>query len=259
MFKIFSKIKDWIKDLCFPPSCYICNAFTDTNGLCAHCWKNIKWISEPKCKICGLPFTIPMQSICAECMKKRPYFDAATSVFIYDDFSKKMILQFKNGDCTYMAPQFVRWMYRIGEKDLSDVDMLIPVPISMLKRLRRQYNQTELLAMELSKISGITYEPRILRKVKSTRPQEGLSRTSRQKNLAGSFGVSEKHKHLLKDKNIVIIDDVMTTGTTVNECAKILKKHGCRRVSVLTIARVTLNPTKEKKHRVNSDEFMSFL
>lgn len=240
MLDFFSKIKD----ICFPPSCYVCDTFTATNGICVDCWKHIKWISEPKCAICGLPFTIPLQNICAECSKKHPYFDTAVSVFSYDNFSKKMILQFKNGDCTYMAWQFAQWMYRVGQGNLIDADMIIPVPISLFKRFRRRYNQAELLAMELSKLSGVTYEPRILRKVKSTLPQEGLSRLSRLKNLAGSFGVSEKYKSLLKDKNVVIVDDVMTTGTTVNECAKILKKYGCRYVSVLTIARVILNSSE---------------
>lgn len=239
MLDFFSKIKD----LCFPPSCYICNAFTDTNGICAACWSNIKWISEPKCEICGLPFTISMQNICAECSKKHPYFDTATSVFVYDDFSKKMVLHFKNGDCTYMAQQFAQWIYRVGQKILLNADMIIPVPISLLRRFQRKYNQTELLAMELSKLSGVPYEPRILRKSKSTHSQEGLSRLSRKKNLLGSFDVSEKYKHLLSDKSIVLIDDVMTTGATANECAKTLKKQGCRYVAVLTLARVTLNPS----------------
>lgn len=240
MLDIFLKIRNMLKDLCFPPSCYICGEFTDTIGLCANCWKNIKWIAEPKCEICSAPFSIPTQKICGNCMKKTPHFDKTDSVFVYDNHSKKMILLFKNGDCTFMAPQFACWMHRVAEKDLLAADMIIPVPISMRKRLKRKYNQAELLAMELSKLSGIIYEPRILIKKKNTRPQEGLSRISREKNLSGSFGINEKYAHMLSGKNIALVDDVMTTGSTANECAKVLKKHGVSHVTVLTIARVTM-------------------
>lgn len=240
MLDIFLKFSTILKNLCFPPSCYVCGEFTDTNGLCANCWKNIKWISEPKCEICSSPFSIPTQKICANCMKKHPYFDKTVSVFVYDNYSRKMILLFKNGDCTYMTPQFARWMYRVAEKDLHDADMIIPVPISMGKRLKRKYNQAELLSMELAKLSKIVYEPRILVKRKNTRPQEGLSRISREKNLSGSFGISEKYSSLLSEKNVVLVDDVMTTGSTANECSKVLKKHGVKHITVLTVARVTI-------------------
>lgn len=236
-----SKVIEWIKNICFPPSCYICNTFTDSNGLCPNCWKNIKWISDPRCEICGIPFSLSLQKVCVACMKKTPYFDEAISVFVYDKFSKPMVLQFKNGDCTYMAHQFAVWMYRAAEKRLLDMDMIIPIPISLVKRLKRKYNQSELLAMEIAELSNIEYAPLILNKIKSTKPQEGLSRIARERNLLGSFGVSPKYVSLIKDRNIVLVDDVMTTGATVNECAKVLKKHGARRVIVITIARTTMD------------------
>ena len=164
----------------------------------------------------------------------------AISVLVYDEFSKKMILQFKNGDCTYMAPQFAMWMYRTASNQLKDMDMIIPVPMSLLKRIRRKYNQSELLAKQISKLANIPYEPDILYKRKGTRPQEGLTRGARLKNLSGAFDIYPKQAHLLQGKNIALIDDVITTGTTANECARILKKHGAKKVMVVTIARVTL-------------------
>jgi ComF family protein len=104
--------------------------------------------------------------------------------------------------------------------------------------LKRKYNQSELLAQELSKLTGISNEPRALQKIKNTRQQEGLSARSRRVNVVGSFGIDERHRHLIADKNILLVDDVITTGSTVNECAKVLKMHEARKVIVVTIARV---------------------
>lgn len=241
MLDFFSQIMEFIKNLCFPPSCYICNDFTETNGLCSECWKNITWITEPKCKICGVPFAIQLQDFCPNCERKRPKFDMAISIFVYNKYSKKMILHFKNYDCTYMANQFAKWLYRIAEKELTNTDIIIPVPITTLRRITRKYNQSELLAMSISELSHIKYEPRILIKSKSTKSQEGLTRLSRQKNLIGSFSVNSKFADLLKDKNVALVDDVITTGSTANECAKVLKKYGAKNVIVLTIAHTVLN------------------
>ena len=236
-----SRVVKFVIDLCFPPSCYICHEFTENDGLCPECWKNITWITEPKCKICGIPFSIPMQDFCANCDKKKPHFDKAISVLVYNKYSKKMLLHFKNYDCTYMSKQFASWICRIAEKELQNSDIIVPVPITLFKRIMRKYNQAELLAMAISKLSHVQYEPRILIKAKSTKAQEGLTKAARQKNLIGSFSIDNKFDDLLLDKNVILVDDVMTTGSTANECAKILKKHGAKSVVVLTVVHTVLN------------------
>ena len=96
------------------------------------------------------------------------------------------------------------------------------------------------MAQKISKISGVKYEPRILKKIKQTSTQEGLSGIQRRKNVIGSFGIDDTYKYLLKDKRILLIDDVFTTGSTVDECSKILKKHTAKEVIVLTLARVVI-------------------
>lgn len=232
---------DFFKEMLFPAKCGNCECLIDTEGLCPNCWSKINWISEPKCRICGKPFTIEMDledSVCLECISKKFCFDKAISIFVYDDFSKKMILKFKHSDATYFSEIFANWMYRVSILEIESSDLIIPVPIHLLKRFKRKYNQSELLAQKINKISGIVYEPRILKKIKQTLAQEGLSGNRRRKNVIGSFGVDEKYKHLLKDKRILLIDDVFTTGSTVNECSKILKKHLAKEVIVLTLARV---------------------
>jgi ComF family protein len=173
-------------------------------------------------------------------MNRKPIFDQAISVFEYNDASKGMLLKFKHGDATYLRPQLARWIHSAAQNVLQSADLLVPVPIHFLKRLKRKYNQSELLAQELEKLSGIPHEPRILQKKKRTPQQEGLSKIMRLRNINGSFSVNEKYKNLLEKKNVLLIDDVLTTGATVNECAKVLKKHGAEKVTVLTVARVTL-------------------
>ena len=232
---------DFFKDILFPSRCGICECLLDSEGLCPDCWSKIRWISEPRCCICGQPFTTEMESVdfvCAQCASKKPYFDKAVSVFVYDDFSKKIILKFKHSDATYLAKMLTQWMFRAATLEIESSDLIIPVPIHFTKRLKRKYNQSELLAKKISDISNVKYEPRILDKIKQTSPQEGLSGNQRRKNVIGSFGVNEKYKHLLENKRILLIDDVFTTGSTVNECAKVLKKHSAKEIIVLTIARV---------------------
>jgi ComF family protein len=149
-------------------------------------------------------------------------------------------LKFKHGDATHICRQLVVWLWRVSQDTINGYDIIVPVPIHFLKRLKRKYNQSELLAQKLGIISGIPYEPRILRKEKQTPQQEGLSRNARLKNIRGSFGINLQYVHLLRDKNVILVDDVLTTGATANECSLNLKKHGAKKVIVLTIARVSV-------------------
>lgn len=234
---MFSKISEYIsslRDLCFPLTCVCCDDFVETPGLCADCWTKIRWISNPKCSICGMPFELNVCSVCAKCSASKPKFDKAVSVCVYDEFSKGMILKFKNGDATYLAYQFAAWMYRVAQVEIDSSDIIVPVPIYFWKRMRRKYNQAEELAREISKLSCVEYDPDVLVKTRSTLPQEGLSRAQRLKNLLRAFAVTQD----VRGKKILIVDDVLTTGSTINECAKVLKKAGASEVRAVTIARV---------------------
>jgi ComF family protein len=241
--KIHRKIKafsDAIKNILFPIRCINCSQFVDTKGICNSCWKQITWISDPKCKICGTPFDTDIYDICPSCLAHKPHFDQAMAVFEYNDASRNIVLGFKHNDRTYLAKQAAGWLWRSCDQHLHSVDLIIPVPIFFWKRLVRKYNQSELLSLELSKLTKIAYAPDILLKTKNTTQQEGLSGNRRRKNVIGSFGVAEKHQQRLKNKRILLVDDVFTTGSTVDECAKVLKKHGAISVMVITLARVVL-------------------
>lgn len=238
--EIFFGLCTKLRDICFPATCCKCGKYTENQGLCGNCWSKIHWISEPICPICGKPFEIDIGISCAECRRKKPSFDCARAVFEYDDESKPLILKFKHSDATFLGEQLAQWMYRVGESLFEKADLIVPVPIHFFKRLKRKYNQTEILANYLAQLSGKTYEPRILKKNKPSRSQEGLTKIQRKENVKNSFAIDEKYAPLLNEKSVLLIDDVLTTGATVNECAKILKKHGAKSVFVLTLARVSI-------------------
>ena len=242
---IIADIKNYIKNLVFPVTCVCCHEFTDHEGLCNRCWSKIKWISHPHCDVCGTPLQLGVQ-LCEECRQQRNkyFFDKAVSVFLYDDFSKRMILRMKDEDETYLAPILSIWLFRIIQDFVNDIDYIIPVPTDFFRRMSRKYNPPELLARELSQLANIVYEPRFLKKKTTFVRQKQLTRRERLKNLSESFAIDEKFDAFLQDKRILLIDDVITTGATANECSKILKKHGAAKVYVATVAKVILG----KKH-----------
>lgn len=232
---IMSDFLKRIRDTLLPPRCIYCKEYVERVGVCDNCWREIKWISEPKCKICGQPME---DESCKYCIRDDNFFDRAVSVMVYEGLARHLILKFKDGEATLYAPIFAQWLNRIIQDFLREVDFLVPVPISLKRRFKRKYNQTELLCIELQKLSNLHYVPEILKKSKETAMQKSLNKERRRINLRKSFSVNEKIS--VKDKVILLIDDVITTGATANACAELLKKAGASKVYVATVARVIL-------------------
>lgn len=237
-----SIFKDIINFL-LPPRCINCGKIlVDENGLCADCFNEITFISEPYCVCCGLPF--PKASgktksmMCPMCIKdNKKLFRYARSAIKYETLSKNMILAFKFMDKTENAKVFAKWL-NVAGKDIfsAGVDILIPVPLHYKRLVKRRYNQSALLANELSKLISVETDLKSLIKCKSTKPQVTYSGKARIKNIKDAFMV--KYPENIKGKRVVLIDDVYTTGSTLKECAKVLKKAGAKSVDFLTIARV---------------------
>jgi len=238
----------WIemKDAILPPRCICCDKYIDKVGVCDSCWQEIRWISDPKCKICGQPLE---DEVCKYCSVNKNYFDRAVSVMIYEKLARHLIINFKDHDATLYAPIFAQWINRIIQEFVDDIDFLVSVPTSKKRRLIRKYNQTELLCLELQKLSKLHFEPRILEKTRETVAQKTLNRERRLKSIRKSFQLNPKFS--VKHKNVLLIDDVITTGATSNACSQLLKEAGADKVYVATLARVTLknntshnNPSK---------------
>lgn len=227
-----------------PPRCIRCGKIlSERNGLCAECFQKIRFVSEPYCKRCGFPFLSESEQynsvgqLCGECMKeKRPLFILRRFAFIYDDESKNLILGFKFLDRTNYAETLANMLRRAGADIWKEKpDLLIPVPIHRKRLLERRYNQSALLVQCLSKQTGICADFTSLQRVRHTVPQVELSGSARRNNLKHAFAVKAIDK--IKGKKVVLIDDVETTGSTLKECAKVLKKAGVAKIYALTLSR----------------------
>ena len=231
-----------IIDLLLPPRCLLCGKImVDRNGLCPECFNTINFISAPYCAKCGQP--LPPENakpgmLCPHCLAdNRSPFRMNRAVVKYDDSSKPLILNFKFRDHTENAPFLAQWL-ALGGKDIfkAGVDVMIPIPLHYTRLLKRRYNQSALLAKELSKLTGIPVDFKSVIRHRKTRPQVEFSGHERVKNVKNAFMV--KNPQEIKGRKILLIDDVMTTGSTLKECALTLKAAGAQSVDSLTVARV---------------------
>lgn len=239
MLALFQKIIDVI----LPPRCLSCGKIlADSNGLCEQCFDKIKFISAPYCLKCGHPLPSGQSSkSCPLCVSdnKNPFRMQRSRVY-YDDASRSLIVSFKFYDKTENAEFFARWLLTAGHDIWQQgADILVPVPVHASRLRERKFNQSALLCRELSKLTQIPTDYTILQKCKKTKPQIECSGVARTRNVKNAFCVSDSER--LKNKRIVLIDDVMTTGSTLRECAKVLLKSGAKSVDALTVARVIKN------------------
>ena len=227
-------------DIIFPPQCLSCRTSIGIGGsLCPDCWEDMSFISDPQCEICGLPFELEAADgiLCGSCIKTPPPYQTARSVLKYDDKSRNLITNFKYGDKIHACDNFAKWMARAGKKTIENSDVITPVPLHRIRLFTRRYNQSALLTNSLKKITGIPAYNELLIRNKHTRPQVGLLPKQRKENVKGVFSLNPKYKHFIEGKSVILVDDVMTTGATIEACSKILKKSGAHKVNVLTIAR----------------------
>ncbi len=205
--------------------CYYCSALLDQNlTFCSSCWKRITFISDVYCRICGTPIVIGAKVgfICAKCISSPPKFTLARSIMMFDQNSKKLIYLFKYGDKTYLSEIFAHLLLKRYKLDILDIDFVIPVPMHKIRRLFRKYNPAQLLAKSIANRINKKMLPDLLIKTKLTKSQKTLSRKERLKNLHNSIEYNTKYD--VKDKVILLVDDVYTTGATSNLCSQVLFK-----------------------------------
>ena len=230
-----------VLDTLLPPRCLSCGSTVERSGqLCATCWAGINWIDGPVCAACGLPCDYDMgaEALCGGCVARPPAYDRARAVMRYDDGSRPLVLGFKHADRIQAAPAFGAWMARAGAALLRDADLVAPVPLHRLRLLKRRYNQAALLAHATAKAAGRALVPDLLKRTRATPSQAGRSPAGRLANVRGAFALSSGSRDRVHGCHMVLIDDVLTTGATVEACARALKRAGARRVDVLTLARV---------------------
>lgn len=232
--------------LIFPPQCLICGTPVENRAsLCPDCWKEVHFLDGPVCAVCGLPFDVDpgAAAVCGACLAHPPAFAMARAVLRYDDASKAPILALKHADRLDLAPMLAHWMLRSGQDLIDTADMIVPVPLHPMRLWRRRYNQAAELARFIARQSGRIYAPLLLQRRRATKSQgEMPSAKARRRNVRGAFVVPVVHRAAVQGRHILLIDDVLTTGATVDACARALKWAGAEKVSVLAVARVVRTP-----------------
>ncbi len=211
-----------------------------TLGLTAEAWGRINFVEAPCCDACGAPFAYHQGegALCPACHARRPAFDRGRAACVYDEASRDLILKLKHADRSDLAVLFASWIARSAGDVIGDADALIPVPLHRLRLLRRRYNQAAEIARRLSSRTGVAYFPDALVRVRATRGQGGQSAAGRRRNVAGAFRVAPGWRGRVKGRRLVVIDDVLTTGATLEGCARALKSAGAASVDIAVIARV---------------------
>jgi ComF family protein len=227
-----------VVDGILPPRCLACGEIVgEPDSLCGRCWSAITFFAPPWCVNCGLPFPYPMGegAVCAACARERMSWDRARAVMRYDKNSRRLVLSLKHGDRTHLARALGGWMQRAGGDILDGADLIVPVPLHWTRLFTRRYNQAGLLAHAVHAAGGPPVAPDWLVRRRRTPSQGRLGPLARARNVRGAFQLRPGRS--VQGKRLVIVDDVLTTGATVEECARVLRRAGAEWVGVLTLAR----------------------
>lgn len=226
---------EWVIDLALPPRCPGCGAITsELHSFCAGCWRTIEWLGDAGCTSCGLPLAATDIEICAACLAKPPIIERTRAAVAYGDTTRTLPLRLKYSRKVALAKTMARYM-----RSLLDTDgqpLLLPVPLHRFRLWARGFNQAALIARELAGRSGVGHNPFVLRRKKATSALKGMSRLQRQREVSGAFEIVDKT--VVRDRKIILVDDVLTTGSTAEACAKVLRRAGASRIELICWARV---------------------
>jgi ComF family protein len=236
----------WLIDMLYPPRCFACLRRTARLDLCRTCTSEVSGLPSAMCRICGIPFfgANQREHTCSRCLTARPSYHRARACVAYGDLGHGAsplalaLHRYKYGrDVTLASPMAQILADRCPLPSRHDV--LVPVPLHVARLRWRGFNQALLLAKPLAKRRRLPIAPSVLQRNRPTAPQVGLNEGDRRRNLTGAFSVTDSRA--VRGRNVLLVDDVLTTGATAEECARSLRRAGARRVDVLVLARVALH------------------
>ena len=231
----------WSLDWLIPPQCLVCRGdIAEASGLCVSCWSKLSFIEAPFCEKLAIPFPYDQgeEMVSAAALADPPAWDRARSALLFDDTARILVHALKYHDRHEAGLLMARLMVRAGADILKSADAIIPVPLYRWRLWRRRYNQSALLACKICRDTGKAFQPELLRRRRSTRSQTGLDHEERRRNVRNAFIVPKERRGSVAGKSLVLIDDVRTTGATLEACARALKAAGAAHVDVLTFALV---------------------
>lgn len=232
-------------EIFFPKTCSVCKSVTD-KPLCNKCIDDLRCLDKVDCcSSCGEPFNhidndSKSTELCLRCIKNEFYFKHAKSVFIHKGIIKDLLHRFKYRKKIILAGVLSELIISKFPYDSAKFDTVIPVPLHIKKLREREYNQSSLLAKRIAKHLDCKFDPFSLAKIKQSKPQFEMGNLSeRIKNVKDAFSVENVKYMNIKGKSVLLVDDVYTTGSTINECSKVLLEAGAERIDVLTLTRAT--------------------
>ena len=238
MWRVTALVADCLRsalDFALPPRCPACGVIVaDIHSFCADCWKQVEFLGDSGCGCCGLPLQATEQTTCGRCLAKPPRIARMRAAVAYDDLSRSLAIRLKYGRKVAVARTMAHYMAPLVRP--AEEAILVPVPLHRIRLWTRGFNQSALVASELSRRLKVATHPLILRRTRRTPPLKGMSPAQRRKTVAGAFRVVDRDA--VAGKTVILVDDVLTTGSTAEACASILKRAGASRVELITWARV---------------------
>lgn len=225
----------WLVDFALPPRCPGCGTITgEIESFCADCWRSIDWLGIGGCETCGLPLEGTELASCAACLAKPPIIERTRAAVVYGETTRTLPLRLKYSRKVALAKTMARYMGALVET--SDQPLLVPVPLHRRRLWSRGFNQASLIAGDLARRCGLEHDPFALRRTKRTAALKGMSPQQRRREVASAFTIVDEAA--VRGRKIILVDDVLTTGSTAEACARALRRAGAGPVHLICWARV---------------------